>query len=644
MKNLLNSILLSSTLLGPHFLHAETASLQDIATVAEVKNGTTTIYLAKEFITMDKKAPRAQAVAVQDGKFLAVGSLEDVQKITGKEAKVINDYSNKTVIAGLIEQHVHPVLAALTMNTKVISIEDWDAIGGFSPAVRDPKGYRERLIKAVSEHAKSSPNEPFISWGYHHYMHGKDINRENLDQLSSSFPIIIWHRSCHEFFLNSAALKLAGIDEAFIKQQSQSAQAQISLEKGHFYEQGSMAILSKIAPILASPEQFKQGLEYTEKYYHRNGVTVCCEPGGFFSKKMQEAINEVYSDDDTPFIHYFIGDGKSFVARNPKDSAALVKDSEQILTWGRGKTRYLPKQIKLLLDGAIFSQLMQMKDGYTDGHEGAWIMDPPVFDYAFQSYWDAGYQIHTHNNGDAGMDVYLDSLGRAMQRTPRDDHRAVIVHFGFAQPNQIKKLGELGAIVSANPYYVTALAGKYKTMGVGPERSKNMVPLAEVFKNNIPLSFHSDMPMAPAKPMQLAWAGVTRMTFEGSVEGPEHCAPLDAALRAITIEAAYSLQLEKEIGSIEVGKNANLTVLDQSPYEVDPMKLKDITVSATMLEGRVFPVEEDKQVSRSSSTPLLAIQLPQHDPLNVTAKLDHGPNCSCSMNHKLAAAMFSSDN
>ncbi|MFD2158899.1 amidohydrolase [Rubritalea tangerina] len=643
MKAPLSSSLLSLLLSAP-FLPAETSSLQEMGKIATA-SPTTDIYLADQFITMDPKRPNAKAVAIRNGKFIDIGTLDEVKKAAGPKAKIINDYADKTIIAGLIEQHVHPVLAALTMSTHVISIEDWDTIDGFSPAVRDPKNYQQRLKTAIAEHQKNSPKDPFISWGYHHYMHGKNLNRTSLDQLSSTFPIIIWHRSCHEFFLNSKALELASIDQSTIDTMSKSAQSQSDLSKGHFYEQGALAILSKLAPIMASPVTFKKGLEYTEKYYHQNGVTICCEPGGFFSKEMQEAINDVYSDDDTPFIHYFIGDGKSFVARNPNDPAAMVKDTEQILTWGKGKTRYLPNQIKLLLDGAIYSQLMQMKDGYTDGHKGAWIMDPPVFDYAFQSYWDAGYQIHTHNNGDAGMDTYLKSLEKAMQRTPRKDHRSVLVHFGFAQPQQVKRLGELGGIVSANPYYVTALAGKYKTMGIGPERSKNMVPLGEVIKNNISLSFHSDMPMAPAKPLQLAWAGVNRMTFEGSVEGPEHCAPLDVALKAITIDAAYSLQLENEIGSIEVGKNANLTVLDKNPYKVDPMKLKDINVLATVLEGRHFPVPKTTKKLSSNilfgPSPFVALQLPQHDPLNLNSHRLHGsPHCSCKTNQKLAEAMF----
>ena len=176
--------------------------------------------------------------------------------------------------------------------------------------------------------------------------------------------------------------------------------------------------------------------------------------------------------------------------------------------------------MKFLTDGAIYSQLMLMKDGYTDGHRarGSWTRRSSA--YAFQTYWDAGYQIHVHNNGDAGMDVLLGELEKAMARNPRKDHRTVLVHFGFATPEQVARWIELGGIVSANPYYVTALAGRYAKLGIGPERAANMVPHGDVLKHGGSLSFHSDMPMAPAKPLQLVWAAVNRITAEGQVTGP----------------------------------------------------------------------------------------------------------------------------
>ena len=198
------------------------------------------------------------------------------------------------------------------MTQRVISIEDWDAIDGFSPAVRDEKTYQDKLAKAIAAHQDKT--KPFISWGYHHYFHG-EMSRALLDKLAPDFPVIVWHRSCHEFFLNSAALKLTGIDEAFFDALTASQKAQASFEKGHFFEQGAIAVLGKLAPVLASPAQFKAGLEFTEAYYHRNGITLACEPGGFFSKPLQDAINSVYGDDATPFNHCFMADGKTFASR-----------------------------------------------------------------------------------------------------------------------------------------------------------------------------------------------------------------------------------------------------------------------------------------------------------------------------------------
>jgi hypothetical protein len=598
----------------------QTLTLQEMGALT-AGSSETVIYPAREVLTMDARRPRAEAVAVRDGRFAAVGTRAEVEAAAGKGARVDTTFADKVVIAGFVEQHVHPVLAALTMNTKVISIEDWDAIDGFSPAVRDEATYQARLKQALAAHTDKT--KPFVTWGYHHYVHG-EMSRASLDKLAPDVPVIVWHRSGHEFFFNTAGLKLAGIDEALVKGFGKSAQEQLSLEKGHFFEQGALAIMGKIAPLMASPAQFKAGLEFTEAYYHRNGITVACEPGGFVSKPIQDAINAVYSDDATPFNHCFMGDGKTFATANPKDPQAVIAATEAVSDWGRGRTWYLPKQVKLFTDGAIYSQLMMMKDGYTDGHHGAWIIDPPVFGYAFQTYWDAGYQIHVHNNGDAGMDVVLGELEKAMARSPRKDHRTVLVHFGFTQPQQVARWIALGGVVSSNPYYVTALAGRYAKLGVGPERSANMVAHGDVLKAGGSLSFHSDMPMAPAKPLQLVWAGVNRLTAEGEVAGPQHKVPLDVALKAITIDAAHSIQQEKKVGSIEVGKHANLTVLDKSPYDVPPTAIKDIGVWGTMLEGRVQPAPAAPKVSGiGGPAPAITVQPPEA-PITVPgADLDH---------------------
>ena len=254
---------------------------------------------------------------------------------------------------------------------------------------------------------------------------------------------------------------------------------------------------------------------------------------------------------------------------------------------------FFPNQIKLFADGAIISQLMQMKDGYLDGHKGEWIIPPEELEKRMRLFWNAGYQIHIHVNGDLGREALLDIVETLMTENPRADHRTVIVHFANSTEEQVGRIARLGAIVSANPYYPVGFADKYGEVGLGPQRADVMVRAASVRKHAIPLSYHSDLPMGPAAPLALASFGVNRLTPKGRVAGPEQRISVDDALRAVTIEAAYSWRQEDKIGSIAPGKIANFTVLEEDPYAVDATKLSDVPVWGTVFEGAVYPVARE---------------------------------------------------
>jgi predicted amidohydrolase YtcJ len=149
----------------------------------------------------------------------------------------------------------------------------------------------------------------------------------------------------------------------------------------------------------------------------------------------------------------------------------------------------------------------------------------------------------------------------------------------------------LDAIVSANPYYPVALADNYRSNGLDPERADNMVRVGDVDKAGISYSLHSDMPMAPGQPLFLMWSAVNRVTNDGNLRGPDQRVSPVGALKAVTLDAAYSLQMEKDVGSIEPGKLANFTILADNPIKIDPMKIKDIAVLGTVQEGRVLPTK-----------------------------------------------------
>lgn len=346
-----------------------------------------------------------------------------------------------------------------------------------------------------------------------------------------------------------------------------------------------MPIIPRLFEDLLAPERYLEALERLAQYWHAAGTTLVAEPGGFLSPQLMAMQNAVLGDSSTPFRMHYIADGKSMMAG--RDDDEIIPATEALADSAQGMTRYLPKQVKLFVDGAMFSQLMQMRDGYLDGHKGEWLMEPALFERAFRVYWDAGYQIHVHQNGDAGLDLLLDVLESNLQRNPRPDHRTVVVHFGFSRPDQVERLARLGALVSANPFYTVALADRYSEVGIGPERAQEMVRLGDVVRAAVSMSLHADMPMAPGQPLLLMWSAVNRRTLEGKIAGKDQRITAEQALRAVTIDAAYSLQLENEVGTIEPGKRGNFTVLAENPLEVAPETIKDIRVLGTVHEGRV---------------------------------------------------------
>ncbi|MBE9640556.1 amidohydrolase [Salipiger mangrovisoli] len=570
---------------------ADTTSLSDIG-ASIVSSPEVTIFQAREIVTLDPSRPIAEAVAVVGGRILATGSVDEVEAIVGDQPRRYDArFADKVIVPGFIAQHDHPVLAALTMSSEILSIEDWALPTGTVAAVKDRQDFVTRLTKAVAD--SGAPGEPLMSWGYHPAFYGA-LTRADLDAISTERPILVWARSCHEMILNSAALKAGGVTQEVVDAFDDTSRAQSNLEEGRFWEQGFFAVMPNIASLAASPERLRAGLELSRDYMHSKGITFGNEPGGILAKPVQDAVNAVFSSPDMPFRWSFIVDAKSLVVRYP-DDAEVIARSEELASWYGGMTSLAPKQAKLFSDGAIYSQLMQVREPYLDAHHGEWMMDRELFERAFRVYWDAGYQLHVHVNGDAGLDRVLDTLELNLRRNPRYDHRTVIVHFAVSAFDQVERIRALGAIVSGNPYYVAALADQYSEVGLGPERADAMVRLGDLSRAGIRWSLHSDMPMAPADPLFLMWCAVTRQTSSGRVAAPDQTVTVEEALRGVTIEAAYSLKMEDEIGSIVPGKRANLTILDKSPMSAEPEELLDIGVWGTVIEGRVLEAGKAQQ-------------------------------------------------
>ncbi|WP_193210686.1 amidohydrolase [Luteolibacter marinus] len=639
--------ILAATALSIPLLQAQTSSLQDVGGASWKELPAITIYPAREVVTLDPDRPIAKAVAVVGDRILATGDVESLKQRAGEqEFRIDETFADKVIVPGFLAQHDHPVLTALTMASEILAIEDWVLPEKTIPAVKDKDDFMKRLAEA--EKALEDPKEPLVTWGYHPAFYGP-INREQLNGISKTRPVVVWARSCHEFILNDAALQAAGITREVMNGWSKSQQEQSSFEEGHFWEQGMFAALAtNLATIVVTPEKLQAGLEIARDFMHSKGITFGNEPGGILVKPVQDGVNAVFSQPTMPFRWTFMVDGKTLCDKYD-DDAQVLEESAKVASWYHGMTSQAPKMVKLFADGAIYSQLMVVREPYLDGHKGEWMTDLEVFQRAFRIYWDAGYQIHIHVNGDAGLDRVLDTLETNLRRNPRFDHRMTVVHFAVSAKDQVERIKRLGAIVSGNPYYVRALADNYSEVGLGPERADQMVRMGDVERLGISFSYHSDMPMAPADPLFLMWCGVTRQTTSGRVAAPDQRVSREAALRAVTLDAAYSLKMENELGSIVTGKLANFTILDDNPVTCDADAIKDIAVWGTVHEGRVLPVAERKdggETAAASRTTGFASAAPSPHLVLQAAETDghdhdHASGCcSCRVNRALVAAMF----
>ena len=540
------------------------------------------IFIAKDIVTLNKNNDSVEAIATKGSKIINVGSKEELILIY-PDATLISDYENAIIVPGFIEHHIHPFLAAVTMNSEILAIEDWQLSSKTSIGVRNRSSYLSNLSEIEENHPK---DQSLISWGFHHYFHGK-LTRYDLDKISSTRPIIIIHRSFHEFILNTPAMELLGINKNAFKNLEED-QHLANFDDGHFSERGAIIVLPKLMQVLAAPKKLIQGLQKTKEYLHSNGITVIGNPGSMYNKDLQGAKNLIFGNIDSPFESYFFPSALNLSEQfQIHEVLGAAKDQTR---WGAGKLNYLSKHIKLFADGAMYSQNMVMRDGYLDNHQGSWLMNLETFENLFRIFWDEGYQIHIHQNGDAALDRLLLTLEKNLARNPRDDHRTTVVHFGYSAKDQLKKMKELGVLVSANPYYVTALSDLYSRKGVGYERSQEMVRLGDAIKEGIKVALHSDMPMAPASPLMLMHAAVNRDNFAGKVAGPNQRITTIEALRAVTINAAYVLRLEKLYGSIETGKYANFTILDKNPLKIRSNEIKNIRILGTVLKGESLPL------------------------------------------------------
>jgi predicted amidohydrolase YtcJ len=543
----------------------------------------TTIYSARKIITMNPNQPVVSHVAVRDGRILGAGALKDLE---GWGDYTLDErFADKVLMPGMVEGHAHTMEGTLWRNVYVGWFDRMDPDGKVWSGLKSIDDVVGRLSE--EERKLEDPSTPLTGWALDPiYMDNRRVTRHDLDRVSSSRPIGILHASGHIMNVNTKALELAGLLKPGVNHPGIPL-GDDGLPAGELYGPDAM---TPVGPHVgfdrAVTDCDERGLIDYAKLCVRAGVTTSTDLAAQLTDDSVAMMLEVTGRPDFPArivpLRVFFGmSAEEIVTYVVK----LKSQSTEQLRLGR---------IKAVADGSIqgFSARMRWPGYYNGAPNGLWYTSPDQMLELYKRALAAGVQVHTHTNGDQATQMALDMLEPALKAHPSPDHRFTLQHCQLADAAQFRKMAAMDMCVNLFANHHFYWGDEHYRLTVGPERAERMNACRTALASGVPMAIHSDAPVTPLGPLFTAWEAVNRITASGRTQGEGEKISVAEALYAITIGAAYTLHLDHEIGSIEIGKKADLAVLEDDPTEVDPTELKDIKVWGTVQNGRIFAAED----------------------------------------------------
>ncbi|NNF79042.1 MAG: amidohydrolase [Rhizobiales bacterium] len=538
-----------------------------------------TVFAARNILTMTRHKPEATHVAVRGGHILAVGSLEEVSGWGPYE--VDTSLSDKVLMPGFVEGHCHLQEGGIWRYTYTgyharidPDGKHWDGIGTIEGVI----------ARMREQEAKLGADEPLIAWGFDPIFLGdRRPDRHDLDQVSARRPIIMIHSNFHVLTVNTAALKLADYSddldiEGIVRDED-------GAPNGELQEMAAMFPVMRRANVdFRDLARHRPELLAFGKACKQAGVTTATDLFNSLPQEDLETLLNVTAEADFPAR---IVPALNSLSAPPDD---IVARALALRTLSTDKLRL--GQVKLMTDGSIqaFTGRLLPPGYYNGAPNGIWNIAPEQLDVLVEKLVAAGIHMHIHTNGDEATEVTLNAIERALRSHNQPDHRHVLQHVQMANPAQFRRMKALGLCANLFANHLFFFGDQHAAITMGPDRARRMNACRTALDTGVPLAIHSDAPVTPLGPLTTAWAAVNRLTGSGEVLGAAECITVAEALHAITLGAAYTLHLDDEIGSIEVGKKADFAVLEEDPTKVDPKALKDVPVWGTVLGGVVHPV------------------------------------------------------
>lgn len=541
------------------------------------------IWLGDHILTMTDDQPRAEAIAIRDGRILAVGDRNDVLQHRGSTTDVV-ELGDRALLPGFVDAHGHAFMIGIqALSANLLPPPD----GGVSNIADLQASLREW---DESNRNREQPLGLVLGFGYDdaQLAEQRHPTRTDLDAVSTTLPVLIIHQSGHIGVVNSKALQLLGIEAdtpdpegGVIRREAGSSQPNGVLEESAFFKH----LAKQFGRLDTESAQalFVAGTELLASYGYTTGQE------GRSTHALVPLMQEAAAEGKIPI------DVVTYIdVMDNRDHTRELASQEYVNGFRIGGAKLTidgsPQGFTAFRDRPYYRAPEQHRADY---HGYPAVTADQVFD-AIEWAFRHNVQIITHANGEAAADLLIAAVGQAQQQQGKADRRPVLIHGQFLRRDQVAALDRLDIFPSLFPMHTFYWGDWHRDRTVGPELADHISPTGWVLERGMKFSTHHDAPVAFPDSMRVLAATVTRRSRSGDILGPEHRVDPMTALKAMTLWPAWQHFEEHDKGSLLPGKVADLVILSQDPTAVDPETLSTLLVLETIKSGKSIH-QQDQQ-------------------------------------------------
>jgi hypothetical protein len=509
--------------------------------------------LNANIVTLIPKQPKAEALAVYEGKIVAVGSNKEIRKHTDKKTKVI-DAKGKTLVPGLVDCHVHMIGFGYSLH---------------SLNLRNVKSIKETQQK-LRKYARKNPEKSWVfggRWDQEKFAEKRYPTRRDLDKAVADKPVFLQRVCGHLGVVNTKALQLAGITK---KTSVDGGQIDIDEKTGEpngVLRENAVDLVWHVVPKPTQEEIEEACISACQSAAEAGLTGVHWLVGSAEEIRMLQKLN---SEGKLP-LRVYLGIPVDYL--DELNTLGLIT--------GFGNDMLKIGFIKILADGSLGARTAALKEPYSDKPETSGIMlyTQKALNKLILKAHKSGFQLAVHAIGDKTAEIVLKAFDKAQRQFPRNNCRHRIEHCSVLNPELIKQMEHLNLIASVQPHFV--VSDFWAEERLGKTRIRWVYPFKTLLKEGLIVASGSDCPVEPISPLLGIWAAVTRNSV------PEESLTIEEALKTYTINTSFASFDEDKKGTIETGKYADLTIFSDNPFSISPDKIKDVTVEMTIVNGKI---------------------------------------------------------